>query len=176
MTSVSTTLPSRPPVIDVHPRLRFALAAGGGALTAMSLYAVLRGLLGYAPATPWAHDLALAVHLTTAIPAIPLGAYVLFRRKGGSRHRSLGRVWLALMSVTAVATVFIRNVNDGDFSWLHLFTLLTFIAVPRAILSARAGRIDAHKRQLLGFYIGALLLAGASAFAPGRTMWQWAFT
>lgn len=163
-----------PQSFDTHPRFRFALAAAGGALTAASLYAVLRWLLGYAPATPWAHDLALAVHLASAIPAIPLGAYVLFRRKGGPRHRRLGRVWLGLMTVTAVSTLFIRNVNDGDFSWLHLFTLLTFIAVPRAILSARAGRIDAHKRQLLGFYIGALLLAGATAFAPGRTMWQWA--
>ena len=77
--------------------------------------------------------------------------------------------------VTAMATIFIRNVNDGQFSWIHAFTLLTFIAIPQAIISARRGDIEAHKRHLRNFFIGALVVAGLTAFAPGRTMWQWAF-
>ncbi len=87
----------------------------------------------------------------------------------------LGKIWLALMFTTAIATVFIRNINDGQFSWIHLFTLLTFISVPRAILTARQGKIAAHKRHLRNFFLGSLIIAGSFTFIPGRTMWQWAF-
>ncbi len=79
------------------------------------------------------------------------------------------------MFVTAISTLFIRNFNDGQFSWIHIFTLITFIAIPQAIVSARRGKIKAHKIHLRNFFIGALVLAGITSFAPGRTMWQWAF-
>jgi uncharacterized membrane protein len=151
------------------------LTLAGGAVSALALFAVLRWALGFAPSTPWARSWALAVHLATVIPAIPLGAYVLFNRKGGPRHRLLGRIWLSLMMITGVATIFIRNINQGNFSWIHLFTLLTFIGVPKAIITARQGKIDQHRKHLVSFYVGALLVAGVTAFLPGRTMWQWAF-
>ena len=96
-------------------------------------------------------------------------------QKGSQQHRMLGKIWLSLMFVTAISTIFIRNVNDGQFSWIHLFTLLTMIAVPQAIISARQGKIESHKKHLRNFFIGALIVAGLTAFAPGRTMWQWAF-
>jgi uncharacterized membrane protein len=144
-------------------------------LFALCVYATSRWFFGFAPPTPWVRNVALAAHLVTVIPAIPLGAYVIFSRKGGARHKMLGRIWLSLMFVTAVATIFIRNVNDGQFSWIHAFTLLTFIAVPQAIISARQGAIDGHKRHMRNFFLGALVIAGVTAFAPGRTMWQWAF-
>lgn len=174
MTAATLSAP-RPQRFDLAQKQRLALSIAGGMVSALALYAVLRWSLGYAPPTPWARSTALAIHLATVIPAIPLGAYVLFGRKGGPRHRLLGRIWLSLMTVTAISTIFIRNLNGGQFSWIHLFTLLTFIAVPRAILSARAGRIEEHRKHMVGFYTGALLLAGLTAFLPGRTMWQWAF-
>lgn len=160
---------------DLPKWLRVAVASSAMLLFAMCTYAVIRWMLGFAPATPWVRDVALATHLITVIPAIPLGTYIILSRKGGARHKLLGKVWLSLMFVTAIATIFIRNVNDGQFSWIHLFTLLTFIAVPQAIVAARQGRIEAHKKHVRNFFIGALVIAGVTAFAPGRTMWQWAF-
>ncbi|HVF36924.1 MAG TPA: DUF2306 domain-containing protein [Sphingomicrobium sp.] len=160
---------------DLSPPMRIGIAAASAMLIALCVYAVLRWALGFSPATPWVRDAALATHLVTVIPAIPLGAYVLLTRKGGARHKLLGRIWLATMFVTAISTVFIRNVNDGQFSWIHAFTLLTFIAVPQAIVSARQGKIEKHKMHLRNFFIGALVIAGVTSFAPGRTMWQWAF-
>ncbi len=154
---------------------RIACASAATLLFALCTYAVIRWLLGFAPATPWVRDVALATHLITVIPAIPLGTFVILSRKGGARHKLLGKIWLALMFTTAIATIFIRNVNDGQFSWIHLFTLLTFVAVPQAIITARQGKIEAHKKHLRNFFIGALVIAGLTAFAPGRTMWQWAF-
>ena len=172
-TTIAPRLPAQE--FDLPHWLRVAAASGAMLLLAMCTYAFVRWMLGFAPATPWVRDVALATHLVTVIPAIPLGTYVLLSRKGGSRHKLLGKIWLGLMFVTAVATIFIRNVNDGNFSWIHAFTLLTFIAIPQAIVSARQGRIEAHKKHIRNFFIGALVIAGLTAFAPGRTMWQWAF-
>ena len=161
---------------DLAPWVRIASAGASGLLVALCIYATGRWMLGYAPPTPWVRDVALTIHLITVIPAIPLGAYVILTRKGGQRHKLLGKIWLSMMLITATATIFIRNINDGQFSWIHLLTLLTLIAIPQAIITARQGKIEAHKKHLRNFFIGALLIAGITAFAPGRTMWQWAFS
>ena len=145
------------------------------ALLATCLFGLFRWLSGLAPPTPWVHRPALAIHMATIIPAIPLGAYVLFVKKGGPRHRLLGRVWLGLMLTSALATVFIKNINQGHFSWIHLLTLLTLLMVPRAYLAARRRDFATHRKVVLGLYVSALLIAGLFTFLPGRTMWQWAF-
>ena len=160
---------------DLSPAMRIAAASASALLLALCLYAFARWMLGFAPATPWVRDVALATHLATVIPAIPLGAYVILSKKGGARHKLLGKIWLTLMFVTAIATIFIRNINHGNFSWIHLFTLLSFVAVPKAIITARQGKIELHKKHLRNFFVGALVIAGLTAFTPGRTMWQWAF-
>lgn len=175
MTAISIAPRSTAQNFDLPPAVRIATASVSMLLFALCVYAMTRWLLGLAPETPWVRDVALTVHLATVIPAIPLGAYVILSRKGGTRHKLLGKIWLSLMFVTAIATFFIRNVNDGQLSWIHLFTLLTFVSVPMAIVTARQGKIEAHKKHVRNFFIGALVIAGLTAFAPGRTMWQWAF-
>lgn len=154
---------------------RWAIILFAGGLTSIVLYGFIRWMLGIAPPTPWVRDTALTIHLLTAVPAIPLGAYVLLSKKGDARHKLLGKIWLSLMAITAISTIWIRNLNDGNFSWIHLFVILTFIAIPEAFIHAKRGDIKRHKNNLLGFYIGALIIAGITSFLPGRTMWQWAF-
>lgn len=164
-----------PQGFDLPFWVRIASAGASAVLLGLCIYAFSRWMFGYAPPTPWVRDFALTVHLVTVIPAIPLGTYVMVSRKGSRQHKMLGKIWLSLMFITAVSTIFIRNVNGGQFSWIHMFTLLTMIAVPQAIISARQGKIEAHKKHLRNFFIGALIIAGLTSFAPGRTMWQWAF-
>ncbi|WP_260482280.1 DUF2306 domain-containing protein [Sphingomicrobium flavum] len=154
---------------------RWAIMLFAGGLTAIVLYGSIRWILGIAPPTPWVRDTALTIHLLTAVPAIPLGAYVLLSKKGDAGHKLLGRIWLTLMGITAFSTIWIRHINDGNFSWIHLFVILTFIAIPQSIMHAKRGDIVRHKKGLLGFYIGALVIAGITSFLPGRTMWQWVF-
>lgn len=163
------------PPLDHRPAVRTAIGVAATVIFALTAYGALRWLAGAAPPTPWVRETALAVHLMTIIPAIPLGAYVLLVKKGGPRHKLLGYIWLSLMLVTACATVFIRHINPGSFSFVHLLTLLTFIAVPQSVLAARRRDFTAHRRHMLNFYVGALLIAGVFTFLPGRTMWQWAF-
>jgi uncharacterized membrane protein len=120
-------------------------------------------------------DLALAVHLATVIPAMPLGLYIFLNRKGTPRHKVLGRIWLALMTVTATASLFITEINPGAFSPIHLLSVVTLVTVPRAIWNARRGNIAGHRRAVLALFISAIVVAGLFTFLPGRLMWSWAF-
>jgi uncharacterized membrane protein len=154
---------------------RWIVTFGSGVLSALVLYALIRWTSGNAPSTPWVRDTALTIHLMTVIPALPLGTYLLLAPKGTSLHKSLGKVWLVLMLVTATSTLWIRNINNGGFSWIHLFVLFTYLSAPKVIRSARRGNIIKHRSEVAGLFIGALLIAGTASFLPGRTMWVWAF-
>ena len=161
--------------LDARPWFRSAMALGGGALTMLIAYSLVRYMAGFAPRYDYLKEPALAIHLATAIPAVPLGAYIFLTKKGGPRHKMLGRIWMILMLVTASAAFFLRGINQGGFSFIHIFVLLTFISVPRAFLAIRRGDIRAHRSELAGMYLGACVAAGFSAFMPGRTMWNMAF-
>lgn len=103
----------------------------------------------------------LVLHLATVIPALPLGALVLFRRKGDRMHKLLGRIWAMLMVATAISTLWF------SLSFIHAFTALVLISMPLAIWNARRGNIVGHRRAMEGMYIG-LVVAGAFSFIPGR--------
>lgn len=172
MTAIAAPAPG---TFDLKPVTRAVLLVAGSALFGLALFAIARAVLGLAPPTPWVRSAALLLHISTVIPAIPLGLYIFLTRKGGARHRLLGKIWLGLMGTTALATFFIRNIGDGGLSWIHIFSVLTLIGIPKAILTARRREIAKHKAHLLQLFIGALLIAGGASFLPGRTMWQWAF-
>jgi len=163
------------PASDLGPTARATLTASTVGLIAVSLVALARAGLGLAPTPAWAKDAALAVHLATVIPAMPLGLHLFLARKGDARHRALGRLWLGLMATTAVSTLFVKHLNPGSFSFVHLFSVLTLVTVPRAILAARRGDIAAHRAHLLGLFVGAIVVAGLFSFTPGRLMTAWLF-
>ena len=49
-------------------------------------------------------------HLATILPAFVIGTYMMIRRKGTPLHRLLGKIYMVLMLVTAVITLFIAAV------------------------------------------------------------------
>lgn len=117
---------------------------------------------------PAGTEVALYVHLFTALPAVPLGGYVLWAGKGGRMHRVLGRIWGTLMMVTAVSTFWLQSLSGG-FSFIHLFAVLTLVTIPLAVWNARRGNIRAHRKAMRGVYAG-LISAGLLAMVPGRTL------
>lgn len=158
---------------DLSAPARMTLLVSGSAIGAVSAYSLVRGLLGFAPTPPAAREVAVIVHLATVLPSLPLGLYLFLARKGGARHRLLGRIWMALMVVTAIAALFIRHLNHGQFSLVHLASVVTLVGIPLAIRAARQRRIAAHRAHLLAMFVGALLVSGVLSFLPGRIMWQW---
>ena len=118
--------------------------------------------------------LAVQVHVATVVPAFAIGTYqIFFSRKGAPFHRALGFAYLGLMTVTAIAALFIHAINPNGFlglSPIHLFVPLTLFGVVGALRGAWTHNIAMHRRAMLGVYIGGILIAGTLAFLPGRIM------
>jgi uncharacterized membrane protein len=142
----------------------------GGAITLLTATLTVLSF-GTAPSTePEAMSAALIIHLGTVLPALPLGAYILISRKGGRLHRLLGRIWAGMMVVTAISSFWLRN--NGHLSLIHIFSVITLVSVPLAVIAILRGNVERHRRAMLGTYIG-LVVAGAFAFAPGRLLGSW---
>jgi len=123
----------------------------------------------------FAQPLAVEIHVATVLPAFVLGTWqIFFSTKGVLLHRVVGYTYLTLMSITAITTLFIHQINpNGAFfglSWIHLFVPLTLFGVYGALVTARRHDIRGHRRAMIGVYVGALLIAGGLAFMPGRIM------
>jgi len=182
---MTSAIPTKPPgterrsvasrQFEPHAAMRVVLVGGGAILTIVTLLAILRSVFGLSALSFGSLPPMVQLHLATVMPCIPLGAWLFFAPKGTALHRTLGKIWCLLMLVTAISTLFIRDVNGGDFSFIHIFTAATLIGVPLAVIRARRGMIREHVRVLTGLYIGALLIAGGFAFFPGRDMWLMAF-
>lgn len=161
--------PRKPSPFDIGPIARTLVGGLGAAMTLLCAVALARALAGATPDLPRLRDVAIALHVAAVLPAIPLGAYVLLARKGDARHKRLGRIWLAMMLVTALSAIFIRT--GGSFGPIHIFIPLTLVSIWRSIASARRGLIAAHKRQLVFTYVTGLIGPGLAAFLiPGRLM------
>jgi uncharacterized membrane protein len=119
--------------------------------------------------------LAVQIHVATVVPAFILGTYQIFlSRKGAPFHRAIGYIYLALMTITAISTLFIHalmpNGPFGGFSPIHLLVGLVLFGVVGALRGAWTHNIAMHKRAMLGVYIGGILIAGTLTFLPGRIM------
>ncbi len=86
------------------------------------------------------------LHLGTVIPAFLLGTIILLTRKGTNAHKFLGRIYMILMLITALITLFmsaeVGPTLFNHFGYLHLFSFLTFYTVPTAYLAAKKGDIN----------------------------------
>ena len=118
-----------------------------------------------------AAPLAIQIHLATVLPAFAIGTWLIFgSTKGSTTHRALGITYLALMTVTAASTVFIRSISPGSLSPVHLFIPLTLYGVFAALWNVRRGNIRGHQTAMLSLYIGGPLIAGSLTLLPGRLM------
>jgi len=116
---------------------------------------------------------AIQLHIITIIAALVCTALILLMRKGTSIHRKVGWIWAISMIVTSITTFWI---NSFDFAWgfspIHIFSIVVLYNVPYAIISVRRGKVEAHKRAMLGTVVGSLGIAGLFTFTPGRIMWE----
>ena len=117
----------------------------------------------------------IQLHAVSALGALGLGLVQFLAPKGTIPHRTLGYVWVALMGITAITAIFIRQINDGGFSPIHLFVPLTLYAIVELSLHGRRGLTVKHRRTALGVFFGALLIPGLLSFMPGRLMWHVVF-
>lgn len=120
------------------------------------------------------------IHLATVVPAFIIGTILLLSRKGSRRHKMMGIIYMILMLVTAVVSLFLQAqvgpVFLDHFGYIHLLSLLTIYTVFVAYISAKNGNVKRHSSSMIGLYIGGILLAGSFAFTPGRHLHSWLFS
>jgi uncharacterized membrane protein len=113
------------------------------------------------------------IHFGTLAIALALTPMLLLRTKGDRLHRILGYAWITAMVTTAIDTFFIKDINDGQFSPIHILSVLTLYVSWRIVASARKGDHVAHRKHIHGIVIGALLIAGMFTFMFNRLFDVW---
>lgn len=115
---------------------------------------------------------AVQVHVGAALTALAIGGFMLVRPKGGGLHRTLGWTWVVAMATTAASSLWLRDLNHGAFSFIHLLSGWVLVALPMAVAAIRRRNVRLHQRMMLGLYMGGLVFTGLLTFIPGRLMWS----
>ena len=115
----------------------------------------------------------IPLHAIIAMIAIILGSIQLSTKKGGAIHKLLGRIWVGLMLIVAISSLFIHEIKLwGAYSPIHLLSLWTIFSLGLGIYFVRVGNIKRHKQVMIGLYFFALILTGFFTLMPGRVMHQ----
>lgn len=115
----------------------------------------------------------IPLHAIMAMFAIILGGIQLSMKKGGTIHKLLGRIWLALMLIVAISSFFIHEIKLwGAYSPIHLLSLWTIFILGIGIYYARVGNVKRHKQTMITLYFFSLIVAGFFTLMPGRVMRQ----
>jgi uncharacterized membrane protein len=111
----------------------------------------------------------IATHAFSALTAVLLGGWQLFlSTKGSPLHRRVGRVWVGLMLYVSITSFWIREIRDGQFSLLHILSIVTIVSVILGIVEVRRGNVRGHVGNMIGSWIG-LCVAGVFALVlPDR--------
>jgi len=151
-------------------RLLLLAAVAGG----LGLALAAASMVAHAPdwallaRQPWV----IQLHIAAALLALLLGTVQLVGIKGTGLHRLIGWSWVIAMVTVAISSLFIRQINPGSFSLIHLLSGWTLIALPMAIFAVRKGRVGRHASGMTWTFVGGLIVAGAFTFLPGRLMWE----
>ncbi len=118
-------------------------------------------------------SLVIQIHTALAFCAVALTIAIAILRKGSPLHRTLGWAWVIAMATVALSSFWIHELRViGPFSPIHILSLVTLWTLVSAVRNARAHRVNAHQRQMKTLIFGALIVAGAFTFVPGRIMYQ----
>jgi uncharacterized membrane protein len=113
----------------------------------------------------------IQVHAFAAMAAFVLGLIQFAAPKGTLPHRTIGWIWVVLMTIVAGISFWIHELRIfGPFSPIHLLSIFTLAMLPLAVLAAHRHQVPRHRRTMIWIFVGGLLIAGAFTFVPGRIM------
>lgn len=119
------------------------------------------------------YPLHLHLHLWSALTALMLGPFVLYRRRRDTWHRVAGRIWVAVMALAAGSALWLEAQIAPlfmGFGAIHLLCAVVFFGLWRAVTAARSGDVVTHSAWMRGLYWQALVLPGLLTLLPGRTL------
>lgn len=113
----------------------------------------------------------IPLHAFAAIAALVLGIVQFVAPKGTLPHRTIGWIWVLLMAVVAISAFWIHEIRlVGPFSPIHLLSIFVPVMLVKAVWYARRHNVSGHKKAMISIFFGALIIAGAFTFVPGRIM------
>ena len=113
----------------------------------------------------------IPLHAFAAMAALVLGIVQFVAPKGTLPHRTIGWIWVVLMAIVAISAFWIHEIRlVGPFSPIHLLSIFVPIMLVKAVLYARQHNVSGHRKAMTSIFFGALIIAGAFTFLPGRIM------
>jgi uncharacterized membrane protein len=113
----------------------------------------------------------IPLHAFAAIAAFALGIVQFAAPKGTLPHRTIGWIWVVLMATVAITSLWIHEIRlFGPFSPIHILSIFVPVMLVLAVLHARRHNVRGHKKAMTSIFFGALIIAGAFTFLPGRVM------
>src|SRR5689334_20819820 len=106
MTAAATPRPRLAPTI-----IQGVAVVGGATVFLLAAAGIANAWLARAPMPEVFRNAAVVAHLSTVLLALPLGVSQILLPKGTFRHRTVGYVWVALMTVTALVSFAIHTIN-----------------------------------------------------------------
>ena len=114
---------------------------------------------------------AIQLHAFAAMSAFVLGVVQLAAPKGTLPHRTIGWLWVTLMTIVSISAFFIHQIRVwGEWSPIHLLAIFTLAMLPLAVWRAHRHEVTRHRNAMIGIFLGALVIAGLFTFVPGRIM------
>jgi uncharacterized membrane protein len=118
----------------------------------------------------------IVFHAFAAMMAFVVGLVQFAGPKGTTLHRTLGWLWVTAMLIVAISSFWIHGMKQfGNFSWIHGLSIMVLVMLPLAVMAARRHRVSAHRKIMIGLFVGALIIAGGFTLLPGRIMNQVVF-
>ena len=118
-------------------------------------------------------SLAIQLHVAAVVIAAVGFTAVVFLTKGTNLHRWLGRSFVFGMTGAALSSFWIRELNNGSLSFIHIISVVTLWGLAAGIWEARRGNVLSHRLSMALTAFGGLGVAGAFAILnPHRVMWQ----
>lgn len=118
------------------------------------------------------------LHAFAAMSALALGIVQFAAPKGTLPHRTVGWIWVGLMTTVAGASFWIHgrhSISFGVWSPIHYLSIFSLVMLPLAMWAAHTHRVRSHKWRMISIYVGGLVIAGLFTFVPGRIMHDVAF-
>ena len=78
-------------------------------------------------------------HLFLALAALIIGSINLFSKKGTQRHKLIGWFWIIFMTYVAISSFWIKELNDGVYSGIHLLSIITLLSLVSSIIAIKFG-------------------------------------
>lgn len=114
----------------------------------------------------------ILVHLALGVLALAAGGLLLAGPKGRRFHRVLGWAWVLAVGTVAATSLFIKTLNPGHFSIVHLLSGYVIVALPLAVAAARRHDVERHRRYMTGMYLGGFAVNVVFILLPGRLVWN----